>query len=354
MKHISLFSGQGGNDLAAEWMGWDNIAHCEKNEFCLRILKYYWPNATTHKDIKTTDFTVYQGHADIVTCGFPCQAFSTAGKQLGTEDERYLWPEGFRAIREIKPPFVVVENVTGLISWGNGVVFEQVQSDLESEGFEVIPFVLPAAGIEAPHGRHRIWFIAYSNRNDARRRGYGEVGQAPRHVKIIKEKRQRIRPNIERTGCETIITYADQFHGYISRLRTGEISQHKTSTIFVNTAEHTDKERRIQLNPSDFAAKSGFSSGRCDEIISNTDSIRLERVENTTAREIPIVRTDWSEFPTISPVCSGNDGFSSQLDGITFSSWRNQSIMSAGNSVVPQLVLEIFKAIDKFKKLKHW
>lgn len=300
-KHLSLFSGQGGNDLAAEWMGWENIAHCEKNEFCLRILKYYWPNAKTHTDIKTTDFTVYKGRIDILTGGFPCQAFSTAGKQRGTEDERYLWPEMFRAIREVKPPFVLAENVPGLISWGNGVVFDQVQADLESEGFEVIPFVLPAAGIEAPHGRHRIWFIAYSHSNDARRHRYGETRSAPRHLQIVKEERQ--------TG-------------------------------------------RKKRNAPDFAAKSGFSSRRCDEVNGNPHSIGLEGFKEVPPRQNPIVRTDWSEFPTVPPVLSGNDGLSARLDAITFSSWRNQSIMASGNSVVPQLVLEIFKAIEAFYKLK--
>lgn len=160
MNHISLFSGQGGFDLAAQWMGWNNIAHCEINPFCQRVLKYYWPHATTHTDIRTTDFSVYRGRCDILTGGFPCQPYSTAGKRFGKEDDRHLWPEMLRAIREISPRWVVGENVRGLTNWNGGMVFDEVQADLESAGYEVTPFILPAAGVGAPHRRDRIWIVA--------------------------------------------------------------------------------------------------------------------------------------------------------------------------------------------------
>lgn len=153
----------GGFDLASEWMGWENVAHCEINEFCLKILNYYWPNAKTHRDIKTTDFSIYRGQIDIVTGGFPCQPFSVAGEQKGTEDERHLWPEMLRAIREIQPRWIVGENVLGLVNWNGGMVFEQVQADLEAAGYEVFAYVLPACGIDAPHERYRTWFVAHCN-----------------------------------------------------------------------------------------------------------------------------------------------------------------------------------------------
>ena len=116
MKHISLFSGQGGFDLAAEQMGWENIAHCEWNPFGQRILKYYWPNAKSYSDITKTSFLPHRGQCDILTGGFPCQPYSTAGKRLGKEDDRHLWPHMLRAVREIQPSWVVGENVRGLIS----------------------------------------------------------------------------------------------------------------------------------------------------------------------------------------------------------------------------------------------
>jgi len=99
MRHGSLFSGIGGFDLAAEWMGWENIFHCEWNEFGQRVLKHYWPNAKSYDDITKTNFTIHRGSIDILTGGFPCQPYSTAGKRKGKDDERHLWPQMLRAIR---------------------------------------------------------------------------------------------------------------------------------------------------------------------------------------------------------------------------------------------------------------
>jgi len=118
MKHGSLFSGIGGFDLAVEWMGWDNIFHCEWNPFSQKVLKHHFPNSKSYNDITKTDFTIHRGTIDILTGGFPCQPYSLAGKRKGKEDERHLWPEMLRAIREIQPSWVVGENVFGLINWG--------------------------------------------------------------------------------------------------------------------------------------------------------------------------------------------------------------------------------------------
>lgn len=164
MKHGSLFSGIGGFDLAAEWMGWENVFHCEWNQFGQKVLKYYWPNAISYDDITKTDFTIWNGRVDILSGGFPCQPYSMAGKRQGTEDARHLWPEMCRAIRECRPTWIVGENVPGLINWSGGLVFEQVCADLESEGYEVQPVVLPASGVNAPHRRDRVWFVAYSHK----------------------------------------------------------------------------------------------------------------------------------------------------------------------------------------------
>jgi len=162
MKHGSLFSGIGGFDLAAEWMGWTNIFHCERAEFPRQILKKNFPNAITYEDITKTDFKTHRGEIDIISGGFPCQPFSVAGERKGTEDDRYLWKEMLRAICEIQPSFVVAENVRGLTNWNKGMVFDQVQADLEIEGFEILPILLPACAVNAPHRRDRIWFVAYN------------------------------------------------------------------------------------------------------------------------------------------------------------------------------------------------
>ena len=129
LKHGSLFSGIGGFDLAAEWMGWENVLHCEWNEFGRKVLKHYWPKSKSYEDITKTDFNIYRGKIDILTGGFPCQPYSSAGKRLGKEDDRHLWPEMLRAIREIAPKYVVGENVSGLLSWNGGLVFNEVQAN---------------------------------------------------------------------------------------------------------------------------------------------------------------------------------------------------------------------------------
>ena len=186
MRHGSLFSGIGGFDLAAEWMGWENVFHCEWNPFGQRVLHHYWPNAETFTDITKADFTKYYGTIDIITGGFPCQPYSSAGKRLGKEDERHLWPEMLRAIREISPSFVVGENVRGLTNWNGGLVFDEVCAELESYGYSVAPVVIPACGVNAPHRRERVWFVAYSSKsaNELQRKAWLDLDG------VILEKRK--------------------------------------------------------------------------------------------------------------------------------------------------------------------
>lgn len=161
ITHASLFSGIGGFDLAAEWAGWTNSFNCEIDPFCRRILKYHFPNAEQYADIRTTDFTIWRGRIDVLTGGFPCQPFSLAGKRKGTEDERYLWPEMLRVIRTVRPRWIVGENVFGIVNWSEGMVFDEVCSDLEAAGYAVQPYIIPACGVGAPHRRDRCWFVAY-------------------------------------------------------------------------------------------------------------------------------------------------------------------------------------------------
>ena len=114
--HASLFSGIGGAELAASWLGWDNVFHCEIQEFQRKVLEYWFPDSISYEDITKTDFTKWRGNIDVLTGGFPCQPFSVAGKRKGAEDNRYLWTEMLRAIRQIQPTWVVGENVVGLLS----------------------------------------------------------------------------------------------------------------------------------------------------------------------------------------------------------------------------------------------
>lgn len=162
MRHGSLFSGIGGFDLAAEWMGWENVFQCEIDGFCQKVLEKNFPNVKRYGDIKEFDGTKYSGQVDIISGGFPCQPFSNAGQRKGDEDARYLWNEMLRAIGQVKPAYVVAENVTGLLTIKRGLLFEQVCIDLESEGYEVQTFVIPAAGKGADHKRDRVWIVSQS------------------------------------------------------------------------------------------------------------------------------------------------------------------------------------------------
>lgn len=304
MIHFSLFSGIGGFELAAEWMGWRNYLSCEINEFGNKVREYYWPNAYHHKDIKTLNYasineqlsTSYGlGWRDddiILTGGFPCQPYSAAGKQLGKEDSRHLWPEMLRVISEVAPTYIVGENVYGLTNWNGGVVFEEVCADLENLGYEVQPVLLPASGIGAPHHRMRVWFVANAADTTGQRRKEWEQDNG--------------QPDSEKSR-----------KGMDNRFERFSNNGYATNT------SDTGLER----------SKVGGSTGG-----SRSESHQL------TSR---FICSTWEKFPTQSPICSGDDGISRKLDGITFSKWRNESIKAYGNAVVPQLVYQIFKSIEQ-------
>jgi len=133
VRHGSLFSGIGGFDLAASWMGWENIFTCEKDPFCRKVLQHYWPQTTSHEDIYQLNATQYRGCVDIISGGFPCQPFSQAGRRKGKKDDRYLWPEARRVITEVRPEWVVLENVAGLFT----ILEPESLSDLEIKAIEL-------------------------------------------------------------------------------------------------------------------------------------------------------------------------------------------------------------------------
>jgi DNA (cytosine-5)-methyltransferase 1 len=305
MKLISLFSGIGGFELAGEWAGWQNVVSCEINPFGRKVLEYYWPNAYHHDDIKTLTFEKIdyeltqrfgaKWNADdiILTGGFPCQPYSAAGKRLGKEDERHLWPEMRRIIREVQPKWVVGENVLGLVNWSDGLVFEEVQADLESEGYEIQPFILPAASVNAPHKRDRVWFVAYRN-------GTG----------LQKERAEQQTAGIEQ--------YRELEQSTPEPCNTGSGPAPDTDS----TNNQTRTQRKVLGQPNR-KKTDGFGNVEC--------------------------RTQWENFPTQSPIRTGNDGLPTELDGITFSKWRNESIKAGGNAIVPQVVYQIFKAINEYQ-----
>lgn len=262
MIHASLFSGIGGFDIASDWMGWENVFHCENNKFCQQVLKYYWPKAKSYGDITTTDFTEWNGKIDIVSGGFPCQPYSQAGKRKGKEDDRHLWPEMLRAIRELQPAWVVGENVPGLLNWKRGMVLAEIKADLEAAGFEVFPpLILPACGKNAPHRRDRLWIIAHSNKE--RRNG--------NEYEVNTNKRDYALNDVGTNGYGRIDTY------------TGE--------------------KRLQGSKE----------------IRNTGTERSGPGKQFTG----LFRPEWQDFPTEQPVRNGNDGLSPKLVRETISAGGN-------------------------------
>jgi len=159
MKVLDLFSGIGGFSLGLEWAGMSTVAMCEKDPYCRKILAKHWPHLTIHEDIRNLDGNQYADSIDVVCGGFPCQPFSVAGKQRGSDDDRHLWPEMLRVIQESKPRWVIGENVLGFIN----MALDDVQADLEREHYTVRKFVLPAVAVDAKHRRDRVFVIAYAN-----------------------------------------------------------------------------------------------------------------------------------------------------------------------------------------------
>lgn len=379
-NHLGLFEGIGGFSLAARWMGWETIAWCEWNEFGQKVLKHHFPKATGHGDITKTDFTIYRGQCDILTGGFPCQPYSQAGKRLGKEDERHLWPEMLRAIREIQPTYVVGENVSGLINWNGGMVFDEVQTDLEAAGYEVLPFVLPACGVNAPHRRDRVWFIAYSHKCANMRRPCKNEGEgkeerlSERHTvrELAQPSSVRVTENPDcirwtgnewekepnngqqrefSTGNNERIQTNDGEIGIAANANNNRLQQYiyreEQSQLLGKQKEERTNRSTIIINPIEAVGSRKITPNtecsRGGEVYSNMETRKPNGNSFNTVTE----QNKWHNFPTQPPLCGGDDGLPKELDGITFPKWRIESIKAYGNAIVPQVAFQIFKAIEE-------
>ena len=190
MRHGALFNGIGGFQLAAHWCGIKNIWHSEINEFCNNVIAMRFPESRNLGDIKNVTKET-AGSVDIISGGFPCQPFSIAGKRKGKEDDRYLWKEMFRVICELKPTWVIGENVTGIIN----MVLDEVLADLESENYETQTFIIPACSIGAWHRRNRIWIISYNEESSSRRLSILERNKRQEGTDLNRESKTGINTN---------------------------------------------------------------------------------------------------------------------------------------------------------------
>jgi len=322
LSHGSLFSGIGGFDLAAQWMGWNNIFQVEKDDWCRKVLDKNFPKTERFADIK--DFTGYEytNRIDVISGGFPCQPFSVAGQRKGKDDDRYLWEEMLRVIATIKPTYVVGENVTGII----GLALDTVLSDLEAQDYTTETFIIPACGKNAWHRRDRVWIVAYANsigRQDEQKENGKSLCNRERNNTIEKQSREQ------------------------QQCRTG-----KSSSVFSDTAssgtgmeEHrsSGQERGApnEHKPTILRQENGkvgserFNAGSGDVSTNTNDTGCKEQRESITdGTELfaPKCSSWWEVEPGVGRVVDGLPGRVDRLKGL-------------GNAIVPQVAYEIFSAI---------
>ena len=284
LKVLDLFSGIGGFALGLDSTGiFETVKFVEKDKYCQKVLQKNFPNIPIEEDIKNVEGK--EGDADVVVGGFPCQPMSVAGKRKGTDDDRYLWPEMFRLIKQIKPQFVIGENVQGIINIQNGMVLRQVQDDLESEGFEVQCFLIPASGIGAWHQRYRVWIVGHSEHNGllaskierrntetatGTQEGTNTTGKPER---ASGSRNNEDVSNTERKRLEGLSKQSTTFSGQDSGTQFGSTNSSRSREEDVSNTEiiGTGESRNINQEEGD-QSSSSTQSNSSSEDVSNTNS----------------------------------------------------------------------------------
>ena len=388
MTHASLFSGIGGPEVAAAMLGWENLFHCEINPFGRKVLEYWFPDSVSYEDITKTSFKEWRGKVDVLSGGFPCQPFSYAGKRGGADDTRYLWPQMLRAIDEIRPAWVVGENVAGLATMVEGGVLadlgcyatlfqegdelhgyeleqsftiERICGDLERLGYSVQPMLIPAAAVGAPHRRDRIFILAFDadadRRNDVR--GSGEDEGKGREERLqerneIREpgKSDPLRPSLLESSPDARRGSRESkcnLEGGESR-GDGPLC-YGSKRASSNTEERCGDGRERYATNSDGTGREKSQQPWRGKDQAQDGSRLHDRIERPCgdgflAGMSPELR--WAGFPTVSPIHRGNDGLPFNVDDLTisFSRWRTESLKAYGNAIVPQVMYRIFEAIE--------
>jgi DNA (cytosine-5)-methyltransferase 1 len=354
LTQLELFAGIGGFGLAGHWAGIETVCQVEIDLFCQKVLQKNFPNAKRYADVKKFDGKPWRGTVDIISGGFPCQPYSSAGKRLGKEDERHLWPEMLRIIREVRPRWIVGENVFGLVNWSGGMVFDEVQSDLESEGYEVQAFVLPAAAVNAPHRRDRVWFVAYAGDNGSVtskvRQGMGKGNDRDKARENKAEQFTRRSGEDAGAIANTTNSALHIRHEFAKiRGRKNEAEQVGMGcNVAANTAQTNSEQPVSARTRRDGIAggsvwnaanttKGGGSSGTQDKI----GKLGRQRFNKHDKR------ITWNEATSEPALCGVDDGVSAGLDKN-----RNKRIGALGNAIVPQVAYQIFKSIVEYEKIK--
>ena len=320
LKLLDLFSGIGGFSLGLEQTKRiKTIAFVEKDKFCQKVLKKNFKNVPIEEDIRNVKGSNYA--ADIVSGGFPCQPFSVAGKRKGTDDDRYLWDETIRVVRECKPRWFIGENVEGIININNDLVLRQVQTDLEKEGFEVQCLIIPASGIGAWHQRKRVWIIGcnVSNSNSRLSIRENEEIQTRRNTTSISSK------NVSDSN---------------SRLCGGRGTKQQSGTneswgFYSQEEEQTEQHIRSKIIGCDALLREKENVTNFNE---QRTQIQTKRKHSSVKVPRSSSKKSWWEIE--SKLCGVPNGVSYELDKD-----RTNRIKALGNSIVPQIAYEIGKAI---------
>ena len=320
LRTLDLFSGIGGFSLGLESTGFfETIGFVEKDKFCQKVLKKHWSNINIEEDIRNVKGEKYA--AEVITGGFPCQPFSVAGKRKSTADDRYLWDEMLRVIRETKPRWVIGENVEGIVNINEGMVLRQVLTDLENEGFKSQCIIIPASGIGAWHQRKRIWILAYSNNNGSYRSQRNETKQSSNEQKDRLSFRDD--KDVPNTNTRLSIRENEKIQTGRNAINNGSEDVSNSECILPHgcsstSRNSTTKQSGLECNESGNRNKVWCKTERCSEQVRS--------------------RKTW--WQTQSKLCGVPNGVSYELDKD-----RSNRIKALGNSIVPQIARQIGLAI---------
>jgi DNA (cytosine-5)-methyltransferase 1 len=343
LTHLSLFTGIGGIDLAAEWAGFETVGQCEFADFPTKVLEKHWPNVPRWRDIRTLTKESFHERTglhtvELISGGFPCQPFSVAGKRKGEEDDRFLWPEMLRVISQLKPTWVLGENVAGIVN----MALDQVLSDLENIGYETQPFLIPACGVDAPHRRYRVFIVAYSKSHHNRSQGCGMDGERQETFK----NREGLRPKSCGSSKDVAYTNSDGLHR-----GTGEETQERCYSNQIDSS-FSESGNVSNTNGKRFKGR-GCKKPARQRIISRYNKISADTASQRLpgSREpVKSVHTEKDRERKASKpfnVCLGDQWPAEPKLGRVANGIANRvdRLKSLGNMVVPQQVYPILKYI---------